>query len=120
MTRRHRIFTAALTVLLLTATAAHAGVPIECATFGSPKPSYGGNLRRLLDKGGIEHRSYINLNDDVTLAPVAPWWQHPDDAVPLESHAAPGDMGFFRNHSIVRYLDGLAKLQAAQAFEAAA
>ncbi len=77
--------------------------------FGSPKPGFA-NIRRLIEKSGIEHVSYRNCNDPVPLlAAILPMWEHTEDWQALSSHAAPDDLEPLRDHHITLYVKGVSE-----------
>lgn len=76
-------------------------------TFGSPKPAFV-NLARVIQKAGIDHRSYRNCNDPVPLVPgILPEWQHTEPWTALAARPGREDLDPLRDHFIARYVEAL-------------
>jgi|ERR1700679_1435859 len=80
-------------------------------TFGQPRPAFI-NLKRIIDKAGIVHRSYRNRNDPVPEVPF-PFplpFIHTEDYISLDAAPSPTDLEPLRDHHIQLYIQGVTTL----------
>jgi len=85
----------------------------QLCTFGSPRPGFA-NVRRVIEKSGMAHRSFRNGHDPVCLVPfpilpVLPF-EHTEDWTAFWEHADGDDLRPERDHAIGLYVAGTAKL----------
>lgn len=91
------------------------GVQVEqLATFGSPKPAFI-NLARIIQKSGMDHRSYRNRNDVVPTVPLSlsPFldFVHTEDWIPVNAAPSQENLQALRDHSCSLYVKGCQTLE---------
>jgi hypothetical protein len=87
-----------------------AGTSLGLCVFGSPKPAFI-NLRRIIEKSGMQHASFRNRNDIVATVPfILPMWEHTEDWTPCDAAPASDNFEPLRDHSSDLYIAAVKKL----------
>ena len=83
----------------------------QLCVFGSPRPGFA-NARRVIEKSGMAHESWRNMNDPVPLVPaILPWWEHTESWGTFQEHAPADNLDATRDHDIHLYIAGAQKLK---------